>query len=249
MVVAENLTKVFRDGRKEVCAVQGVGFEARPGEALGVLGVNGAGKTTLLRMLSTMLAPTDGRALVNGHDVRGEAQKVRASIGFLSASTAVFGRLTALEMVTLFGRLNGQRGNELRTRVDAALERFGIGPFADRLCDRLSTGQKQRVSIARTVVHDPPVLLFDEPTSGLDVLTSQVLLEFVEEACRAGKTVLYSTHAMHEAQRLCRRAIVIHNGRLVAEGPTDELIRTTGSPDLERAFLRLIESGEAQDSR
>ncbi|MFN3682859.1 MAG: ABC transporter ATP-binding protein [Fimbriimonadaceae bacterium] len=249
MVLAENLAKVFRDGRKEVWAVQGIGFEARPGEALGVLGVNGAGKTTLLRMLSTMLEPTEGRAVVQGHDVRTEAQKVRASIGFLSASTAVFGRLTAREVVTLFGRLNGHRGTDLRRRVDAAIDRFGIGPFADRLCDRLSTGQKQRVSIARTVVHDPPVLLFDEPTSGLDVLTSQVLLEFVEEACRADKTVLYSTHAMHEAQRLCRRAIVIHGGRLVAEGSVEELIRATGAPDLERAFLRLIGDGEAQASR
>ncbi|MEJ5170564.1 MAG: ATP-binding cassette domain-containing protein [Fimbriimonadales bacterium] len=249
MVVAESLCKVFRDGRQEVRAVQNVSFEARPGEALGVLGVNGAGKTTLLRMLSTMLQPTSGRASVQGRDVATEPQAVRASIGFLSASTAVFGRLTAREMVALFARLNGFRGGELRRRVDDAIERFGIAPFADRLCDRLSTGQKQRVSIARTVVHDPPVLLFDEPTSGLDVLTSQVVLEFVEEACESGRTVLYSTHAMHEAQRLCRRAVVIHNGALVAQGPVDELISQVGAPDLERAFLRWIQADGAQASR
>ncbi|MCX7799597.1 MAG: ATP-binding cassette domain-containing protein [Fimbriimonadales bacterium] len=246
MVRAEGLVKVFRDGGKAVRAVDGVGFEAIPGEALGILGVNGAGKTTLLRLLSTMLQPTEGHAEVNGFDVVREPQSVRASVGFLSASTAVFGRLTAREMIELFARLNGLQGRGLRARVDETVDRFGIGPFADQLCDRLSTGQKQRVSIARTIVHDPPVLLFDEPTSGLDVLASQGLLEYVEQACRAGKTVLYSTHAMHEAQRLCARAIVIHGGRLVAAGETGELVRSAGAPDLERAFLHWIGRREPQ---
>jgi sodium transport system ATP-binding protein len=249
MVRAEGLVKVFQDGRKPVRAVDGINFEAHPGEALGVLGVNGAGKTTLLRMLATMLKPTEVRAEVNGFDVVREPQRVRASIGFLSASTAVFGRLTAREMIELFGTLNGLRGRELRTRVGETIDRLGIGPFADRLCDRLSTGQKQRVSIARTIVHDPPVLFFDEPTNGLDVLSSQVLLGYVEQASEAGKTVLYSTHAMHEAERLCARAVVIHGGRLVAEGRTGDLVRNAGAPNLERAFLYWIGCGEPQVSR
>lgn len=245
MVRTHGLTKVFRDPKgKEVRAVDGVSLSAEPGQVFGLLGVNGAGKTTVLRMLSTVLTPTAGSAQVAGFDVATQPEKVRASIGFMSTSTALYGRLNPIETLRFFGGLYGLAGDDLEARVQRAMERLAIHEFADRLCDKLSTGQKQRVSIARTILHDPPVLFFDEPTVGLDVVTSQTVLGFIEEFREQGKTVVFSTHIMSEAERLCDHVAVIHGGEIKGEGSVGELLDRTGTKTMERAFLTLV--GEAQ---
>lgn len=221
-------------------AVRGVDLEARPGEIFGLLGVNGAGKTTLLRMLSTVIQPTSGSGKVLGHDVVGDPEAVRASIGFLSTSTALYGRLSGRETLEYFGGLYGLRGARLKERMDFVIDRLRLEGFFEGLCDKFSTGQKQRVSIARAILHDPPVLFFDEPTAGLDVVTSQTVLEFIEECRGGGKTVIFSTHIMTEAERLCDRVAVIHEGGLCGQGTVDDLLEMTGQPSLEKAFLALV---------
>jgi sodium transport system ATP-binding protein len=240
MVRTIGLSKHFQDKTGLKKAVDDVSFEARPGEIFGLLGVNGAGKTTTLRMLSTVLNPTAGSAEVAGFDVQRDPQKVRASIGFMSTSTALYGRLTALEMIEYFGGLYGLEGARLQERLRYVVQKLQLDEFKDRLCDKLSTGQKQRVSIARTILHDPPVLFFDEPTAGLDVVSSQTVMEFIEEARTSGKTVIFSTHIMSEVERLCDRIAVIHDGRLHGEGTVQSLKSQTGEQSLEKAFLKLV---------
>lgn len=242
MVRTDQVTKHFTDPKRGVVkAVDGVSFEAKPGEIFGLLGVNGAGKTTMLRILSTVLVPTSGRAEVAGFDVVEHPEKVRALIGFMSTSTALYGRLTATEMLAYFGALYGLTAAQQRERLKYVIEKLDIGSFADRLCDKLSTGQKQRVSIARTILHDPPVLFFDEPTAGLDVVSSQTVMEFIEEARDNGKTVIFSTHIMSEVERLCNHIAVIHDGVIKGDGTVDDLKARTGEATLEKAFLNLVE--------
>jgi len=241
MVRTHELKKYFQEkktGTKK--AVDGVTFEAHPGRILGLLGVNGAGKTTTLRMLSTVIRPTSGTAQVAGFDVQKEPEKVRASIGFMSNSTALYGRLTSREVIEYFGGLYGLEGAKLRERVDYVSEKLQLHEFADRLCDKLSTGQKQRVNIARTILHDPAVLFFDEPTAGLDVVTSQSVMEFIEEARDSGKTVIFSTHIMSEVERLCDEIVVIHDGVAKGSGTVQALKDSTGQASLEKAFLQLV---------
>ena len=241
MVRTHGLKKHFHDpktGLKK--AVDGIDIEAQPGRIFGLLGANGAGKTTVLRMLSTVIAPTEGSAEVAGFDVVKNPQDVRASIGFMSNSTALYGRLTSREVLEYFGRLYGLSEAQLRQRMTYVIEKLQIGEFADRLCDKLSTGQKQRVSIARTILHDPKVLFFDEPTAGLDVVTSQTVMEFIEEARDLGKTVVFSTHIMSEVERLCDDLAVIHDGLIVAKGTPETMRQETGEQNLERAFLQLV---------
>ncbi len=241
MVQTFRLRKEFRDAKRGVVrAVDGITVSANPGRILGVLGVNGAGKTTFLRMLSTVIRPTEGDASVAGFDVIREPEKVRASIGFMSNSTALYGRLTGRETLDYFGGLYGLSGAKLEERRRFAIEKLQLHDFLDRLCDKLSTGQKQRVNIARTILHDPPVLFFDEPTTGLDVVTSQTILEYIEGIRDQGKTVIFCTHIMSEAERLCDDVVVVHNGVVCGEGSPDELKAKTGETNLERAFLSMI---------
>ena len=241
MVEAQTLSKVFRAGGKdEVRAVDEVSFCARPGQITGLLGVNGAGKTTLMRLLSTVLRPTGGSGTVQGYNILTQAADVRQNLGFLSTSTALYGRLTGREMVDTFAGLYGFIGAERKTRVDRALARVDAEPYCERLCDTLSTGQKQRISIARALVHDPPVLLFDEPTAGLDILSAQTVLEFMESARAEGRTVILSTHIMSEVERLCDHVVVVHGGIKRAEGSTEALKALTGFDTMERAFLSLV---------
>ena len=246
MIEARGLVQTFRTERgknsKEVRAVDGVDLHVGAGEVVGFLGPNGAGKTTTLRMLTTLLRPTAGSATVAGYDVVAEPVQVRRSIGYLSASTGLYPRLTARETLVYFAELH--EVDAPAKRADALIERFEIGAFAHVRCDRLSTGMKQKVSIARAIVHDPPVLIFDEPTLGLDVLVAQTLLAFIEERRAAGRTVLFSTHVMREAERLCDRIAIIHQGRILAEGTLAALQERTGETELEQVFVRLVESVE-----
>lgn len=244
IVVVERLGKVFHDrSRGPVHAVRNVSFAAEAGEVFGLLGPNGAGKTTTLRMLATILSPTSGSASIAGHGITTEASAVRSSIGYLSGDTGLYARLTPREVLRYFARLNAYPEHALGARVDSLIERFGMEAFAGVRCDRLSTGMRQKVSIARAVVHDPPVLILDEPTAGLDIIVAEGLLRFIEDARAAGKCVLFSTHIMREAERLCDRIGILHEGELLAVETFAGLQERTGKRYLEEIFVDLVERG------
>jgi sodium transport system ATP-binding protein len=245
MIEARQLTKVFPDRKRgKVVGASGVSFRVAPGEIYGLLGANGAGKTTTLRMLATLLAPTEGTALVAGHDVVAEPGLVRANIGFLAAGTALYARLTPRELITYFGRLNGMEGPAVRARIVSLADELDMHAFLDRRCDALSTGMKQKTAIARTLVHDPQVMIFDEPTLGLDVMTARAIVRFVRECRARGKTVVYSTHVMSEAEKLCDRIGIIDGGRILCEGTLPELRASTGETDLEECFVKVVTGGK-----
>jgi sodium transport system ATP-binding protein len=242
MIEAQDLVKKFRDkNRGEVRALDHVSFCCRPGEIFGLLGANGAGKTTTLRILATILTPSEGTAVVAGYDVKKEPQKVRACVGFLSTATALYGRLSAQEMVEYFGRLHGLEEPTLRQRINEIFERLEMNDFRDRRCDKLSNGMKQKVSIARTLVHDPSVMIFDEPTVGLDVMAARTIVGFIRECRDRGKTVIFSTHVMSEVEKLCDRIGIIHDGRLLTEGTLADLRQRFGKQDLEDIFVEVVE--------
>jgi sodium transport system ATP-binding protein len=241
MIEARGLSKHFHDKKRgQISAVDNVSFTCRPGSIYGLLGANGAGKTTTLRMLATILEPTDGTAIVFGHDIVEHPEKVRASIGFLSTATALYPRLTAQEMVEYFGRLNGLDEATLKKRVDDIFKRLDMDSFRDRRCDKLSTGMKQKTSIARTLVHDPPVMIFDEPTLGLDIMAARTIVNFIRECRQSGKTVILSTHIMSEVEKLCDVVGIIHNGKLLAEGTPARLRDTYRENDLEEIFVKIV---------
>ena len=245
-VLVQDLKKTFwDDSRGEVRAVDGIDFDCRPGEIFGLLGANGAGKTTTLRMLATILKPTGGRASLNGHDVLNEPEAVRRSLGFYSASTALYPRLTARETLEFFARVNRFPPDLVEARVEALIERFGITEYQGARVEKLSSGMKQKVSIARTLIHDPPVLILDEPTLGLDVLTSRAIVDFVLTAKKEGKAVIFSTHIMHEAARLCDQIGVIHQGRMQKLATLKDLKADHKTDDLDAIFVSIIEGAPA----
>jgi sodium transport system ATP-binding protein len=245
MIEARHLTKTFKDRKRGVItAVSDVSFTCQPGRIYGLLGANGAGKTTALRMLATLLKPTSGSATVAGYDVVGASAKVRANVGFLAASTALYGRLTAREMIAYFGALNGMDSTAIRARIEVLAQELDMNEFLDRRCDKFSTGMKQKTSIARTLIHDPAVMIFDEPTLGLDVMTARSIVKFVRECRNRGKTVIYSTHVMSEVEKLCDVIGIIHDGRLVAEGTLTELQTRFAERDTEEVFVKAV-GGEA----
>ena len=240
------LRKSFLDYQRGwIDAVADLSFECQPGAIFGLLGPNGAGKTTTLRILSTVLKPTAGRAVVAGHDVVTDPQAVRASIGYMSASTGIYDRMTAWELVEYFGQLYGLSRERLADRMEAIFDWLKMNDFRDILGSKMSTGMKQKVSIARTIVHDPPVLIFDEPTSGLDVLVARAVLQKILELRDMGKTIVFSTHSMHEVEKLCSRLAVIYKGRVQAEGAPSELLNRFDQPDLEELFFYLVERAES----
>jgi sodium transport system ATP-binding protein len=241
-VEVQGLTKLFfDDSRGEIRAVDGIDFSCRAGEIFGLLGANGAGKTTTLRMISTVLTPTAGSASVMGHDVRDDAEGARRALGFYSATTALYPRLTARETLEFFARINGVDPARVASRVEALVERFGLGEYANTRVDKLSTGMKQKVSIARTVAHDPPVLVFDEPTVGLDVLNALEMQKVIGQFRDEGKAIIFSTHIMSEAERLCDRIAIIHRGRIHACDTLANLRETTGKHYLEDIFVHHVE--------
>jgi sodium transport system ATP-binding protein len=241
MIQVDNLRKSFRDLRRGyVHAVDGVSFEARPGEIFGLLGPNGAGKTTTMRILCTVLRPTGGTARVAGYDVASQPELVRQHIGFLSANTAVYDRMSAWELVGYFGRLYGLAEDRLRERMEAVFATLQMNDFRDVLGAKMSTGMRQKVSIARAIVHDPPVLIFDEPTAGLDVLVARSVLQSIERLRELGKCVLFSTHILREVERLCDRVAIVSRGRVQACGTLAELRERYREDDLEELFFRLV---------
>jgi sodium transport system ATP-binding protein len=245
MIHVRQLTKHYEDLRQGyIVALAGVSFDALPGQVFGLLGPNGAGKTTALRILSTMLRPTSGTATVNGCDVVTQADAVRHQIGYMSASTGIYDRMTAWEMVEHFGRLYGLTSKRLRERMEDLFQRLKMNEIRDVMGAKMSTGMRQKVSIARTLVHDPPVLIFDEPTLGLDVLVARSLLDTVKELRDQGKCIIFSTHIMREVERLCDRIAIIYQGRILDAGTLSELRDRHGEQDLEELFFGLIERQE-----
>jgi sodium transport system ATP-binding protein len=241
MIEARSLSKRFQDKKRgEIRAVDNVSFTCQPGKIYGLLGANGAGKTTTLRMLATILEPTDGTAIICGHDVIEHPEIVRSKVGFLSTATALYPRLTSQEMVEYFGRLNGLDEATLKKRVDDIFNRLDMNSFRDRRCDKLSTGMKQKTSIARTLVHDPPVMIFDEPTTGLDVMTARSIITFISDCRSQGKTVIFSTHIMSEVERLCDSIGIIHGGKLLAEGTLGELRAKYAEHNLEEIIVKVV---------
>jgi sodium transport system ATP-binding protein len=241
MIEARGLVKDFQDKKRgKIRAVDCVSFTCKPGQIYGLLGANGAGKTTTLRMLATILEPTDGTAVVCGHDVIDDPEKVRACVGFLSTATALYPRLSSQEMVEYFGRLNGLDEATLKKRLDDIFARLDMNSFRDTRCDKLSTGMKQKTSIARTLIHDPDVMIFDEPTSGLDVMTARTIIGFIRECRQRGKTVIFSTHIMSEVEKLCDVIGIIQSGKLLAEGSLAELRERYQEHDLEEIFVKIV---------
>jgi sodium transport system ATP-binding protein len=245
MIQVHNLSKQFQDIRRgPVTALDGVTFDVQPGEIFGLLGPNGAGKTTCLRMLSTVLRPTGGYALVAGHDVARNPGRVRASIGFMSNNTGIYDRMTAWELVEYYGRLYGMEEDRLAARLEEIFTTLQMNDFRDVLGSKMSTGMKQKVSIARTIVHDPPVLIFDEPTSGLDVLVARAVIKTIESLKGQGKCIIFSTHIMREVEKLCERIAIIYKGRILAMGSVAELQDRYRKSDLEELFFELIDRHE-----
>lgn len=241
MIHVDNLTKSFRDLRRgQVLAVDRISFSAKPGEVFGLLGPNGAGKTTTMRILCTVLKPTSGTATLAGYDVATQPNQVRQHIGFLSASTAIYDRMSAWEMVEYFGKLYGMRDDMLHERMEKLFRDLQMNDFRDVLGAKMSTGMRQKVSIARAIVHDPPVLIFDEPTLGLDVLVARAVLQSIERLRDQGKCILYSTHIMREVEKICDRVAIVSKGKIQSCGTLAELRDRHGHQDLEELFFRLV---------
>jgi sodium transport system ATP-binding protein len=247
MIEAIGLAKVYDDLKLGPrVALDHLSFRAEPGEVFGLLGPNGAGKTTALRILATLLKPTAGSARINGFDCAMQPELVRHQIGYISASTAMYDRMTAWEMVEYFGRLHNLPRDLLRERMLTLFDRLAMNEIRDVLGGKMSTGMKQKVAIARAMVHDPPVLIFDEATNGLDVLVARSLLDTVRELRDQGKCIIFSSHIMREVERLCTRITILHRGRILAEGSLEQLHAEHDHEDFEDVFLDLISREESR---
>ncbi len=248
MIHVRQLKKSYHDLHSgEFVAVDSISFDALPGQIFGLLGPNGAGKTTVLRILGTLLKPTAGSVTINGYDVEKDAEQVRHQLGFVSTNTAIYDRMTGWEMVQYFGRLYGMQKDSLAERMEMLFERFHMGRCRDLLGAKMSTGMKQKVSICRAMIHDPPVLIFDEATSGLDILAAREVLDTVQMLRDQGKCIVFSSHIMSEVQRICDRIAIMHRGDILACGTIDQLVDAHPQEDLEEMFFQMI--SENSDDR
>ncbi|WP_027308833.1 ATP-binding cassette domain-containing protein [Caloramator sp. ALD01] len=237
MIEVIGLTKKF----KEVTAVDNVSFKVDKGEIVGLLGENGAGKTTTLRMISTMLKPTSGTAKICGLDLVNEPDKVRKKIGILfGGEVGLYDRLTARENIKYFADLSGLSSEEANKNIEFLAEMLDMKEYIDRRVGKFSRGMKQKVAIARSIVHNPDVMLFDEPTIGLDVSSSAIVQDFILDCKKKGRAIIFSSHSMREVERLCDRVVIIHKGRIVYDGKIEDLRREYNGEDLEKVFLRLV---------
>ncbi len=240
MIAVEELTKRFPTPQGDVLAVDRVSFTVSAGEVFGLLGANGAGKTTTLRMILGLLEPTSGDARVDGFSVRETPEEIKRRIGLVSASAGLYQWLTPRETILFFGDLYGLPAEVSKRRLDHLAQRFGLGDFLDRRAGTLSTGQQQRVNLARALIHDPPMMLMDEPTRGLDVVGTQVIFDYIAQLRDEGKAVVVCTHRLDEASRLCSRFGLLHRGRLRHQGTLHELQSATGTKLLSDIFLGLL---------
>lgn len=251
MIRAEQLIKTFtktekKNVRTEFNAVDGISLEINKGEILGILGPNGAGKTTLLRMLGKLMNPTSGSVFImdeNGNEVTDEIE-IKKQIGYLSGNTKLYNRLSGRELLMMLGDIYDLSVKDTKKRIEEISEVLKLEGFIDNRIERLSTGQTQRISIARCLVHSPQYYIFDEPTLGLDIISSKAIVEFMKQERNAGKSVLYSTHYMEEAEFLCDRIIMVHKGKIIAQGTPQELRNMTNTNNLRDTFLALINEQE-----
>ncbi len=236
IIQVEGLGKRYGD----FWAVKDVSFSLRPGEVFGLLGPNGAGKTTTLRIIAGLMAPSEGTVLVDGLPPYRRQIETKNKIGFLTGNTKLYAKLTPRELLKFFGRLYGMTPQQISERSEHLIKLLNIEDFADRYCGQLSTGQSQRVNIARALLPDPPILILDEPTTGLDILSSHFIIEIVQKYKENGKAILFSTHILTEAELICDRIGILHRGKLIAQGTLSQLLELSDSQTLAQAFLRLI---------
>jgi sodium transport system ATP-binding protein len=246
LLEVKNLTKKFASKKKgEVVAVDNVSFSADKGEIFGLLGPNGAGKTTTIRLIATVLKPTAGTVVVDGHDISTDSESVRRNIGVLTTDIGLYDRFTARENLRYFGELYGLSGESLDKRINELVDVLEMKDFADRRAGKFSTGMKQKVAIARSIIHDPKVIIFDEPTAGLDVLASQTVVRFMQKAKQLGKLVILSTHEMYDAEKLCDRVAIMHQGKLVTVDTVERIKQKTSAANLEDACMRIVKKEPA----
>lgn len=241
MISVHKLTKVFQSGDREIVAVDRLSFVVARGEVYGLLGPNGAGKTTTLRMILGLLSPDDGYAEVDGLRSDHASEEVKRRVGLVSSSAGLYQWLTPREVLQFFADAYGVEPRQARQQIEGLSRLFRLEEFLDRRCATLSTGQQQRVQLARAVIHDPPIMLLDEPTRGLDVFGTQAIFEYIGHLRGRGTAVIVSTHRLHEAQSLCDRFGLLHRGRLACEGTLSELQRLTGRESLAEMFLQFAE--------
>lgn len=254
MIQAEDLCKEFErtvlDGKKQrketFLAVNHVSFTVPQGEILGILGPNGAGKTTLLRMLGSLMQPTSGNVLIETEDGERITDPVlyKKSIGYLSGNTKLYHRMSTREMLMMSAEIYGIEKEEAKKRVERICEVLDMGAFIDNRIEKLSTGQTQRASISRCLIHEPDIYIFDEPTLGLDIISADAIVNFMKTRKEAGKTVLYSTHYLEEAQFLCDRIIMIYNGKIVKEGSPEAIMQECNADNLRDAFHQVLPSSD-----
>lgn len=241
MISVHNLVKAFpQKGGTTFYAVNDVSFSADDGEIVCLLGVNGAGKTTTMRVLSTVFKATSGTAEIQGWDIKTHPQQVRNNLGFLTGDTGLYNRLRVHEFIRYFGRLYSMKDEAITRSMNEMAELLDMKDFMDKKIEFLSTGMKQKVSIVRSIIHDPPVMIFDEPTAGLDILTARNIVAFIRSCKARGKCVIFSTHIMREAERLADRIVMIHQGKLLANGSLEELRDATGQSDLDDIFVHFV---------
>jgi len=247
LIEVKNLKKTFKSRKTVVEALKGISFSAKTGEIFGLLGANGAGKTTTLRILSTMLTPTEGDAIVDGFNIIKEPVKVRGAIGFLSTETGVYEKLTPEDTLMFFGRLAGMEDKLIKERMNYLFKTLGLEKDRTRLAGGFSTGMKQKLNIARALIHDPSVIIFDEPTNGLDVITAKTVTDFLKEMRNEGKTVIISTHILNVVEKLCENTAIIDKGQIIAKGTVEELKQRYNAKDLEDVFFSLVPAGREDE--
>ena len=249
VIRVHNLTKRFELPDRDVVAANAISFEVLEGEVYGLLGPNGAGKTTTMRMILGLLTADAGWAEIHGFRSDSQPEEVKRRVGFVSSSAGVYQWLTAREMLSFFGDLYGMSEETAQSRIAILAELLNIQPFLDRQCSALSTGETQRVNLARAMIHDPGVMIFDEPTLGLDVVGSQTIFRHIELLKQQGKAIILCTHRLEQAERVCSRFGLLHNGNLAFEGDLAELQSQTGRRDLVEMFVDIIDGNLAPSNR
>ena len=259
MIEVQNVSKQYQLTKKQqkelhtnaatIYAVKNVSFTCKPGSVFSLLGANGAGKTTLLRMIATILTPTEGDILVSGQSVLTHSQKVRKSIGFLTGSTNLYDRLTPGEIVQYFADLHGMHKTLFEQRKDDLFTQLGIHQFSKKRISQMSTGMKQKVSIARSMIHNPNVVIFDEPTSGLDVITANNIIQLIKQCKQEGKTVIFSSHIMSEVDLLCDDLAIINKGQLIYNDTMANFRTQHTHQSLTEAFINIVHKGEELEIR
>jgi sodium transport system ATP-binding protein len=256
MISVQNLNKTFtltKQQRKELntdqktaTAVQDLSFSCQPGRVFSLLGPNGAGKTTTLRMIATLISPTSGQIHINGIDALSQPQEARKHIGFLTGSTGLYARLTPLEVIDYYADLYGVEKAAREQRKEELFSLLHMKDFLHKRIGKLSTGMKQKVSICRTMIHDPSVVIFDEPTSGLDVITAENIIKLIRSCKDQGKTVIFSSHIMSEVDLLCDDLAIIHQGSLKYNGTMTDFRANMQSANLTEEFIRIVQAPNSQ---